>query len=174
MQKQYKFYESKVKLTLISFLMLAVVIFLSFIIFSILGSSDKDIFPLVFMSLTNLFLLFILIFVLPKRIFSKEPVIILTDEGFKSYFIGNILIPWNDIEGFLPYTYQNQPYIGVIVKDEDKYLNLLTNTQQKLSKINMNMGLPPFNIVVTSLKEKPQELFEKLSEFDVSFLVKEE
>jgi len=170
LEKQYHFYESKAKLLFFILFSLACSLFFSYGLYS-LWKSDEPFSNMLFFFFG--FCLFILLAItLTRRFFRNKPVITINSDGIESFYLSNLFIPWDDIEGFLPYTYNNQPYLGVILKDDEKYFNELSKYKQRLAIINVKMGLPPFNLVVASLKESPESLFDKLSEFNATFLIR--
>jgi hypothetical protein len=121
----------------------------------------------------DILVLFVLIFALPKKLKNKKPTLILSEKGIAGIFHSETIIPWEDIEGFLYYRYQHQLLLGILLKDQEKYINKITPFQQKLANINTKMGLPAFNINIRTLKEKPEELFVKLSEFGAEIMIRQ-
>jgi hypothetical protein len=79
-------------------------------------------------------------------------------------------IPWEEIDGMFPYEIHNNAFLGIILKNEEKYMESLPKNKQRLAKINIKTGFPAFNIGISNLKHK-KELVELLDEMKIPFYV---
>lgn len=163
------FYPSKRKLfgAFILFLLFTAV---SLLIIISLFNSDEGMFPKVLFSLIFLLFAFLLVFS-GKKLFSNEPIISLFDHGLTLH--GSInpgYIPYEDIDGVLPYEYQKTQLMGIIIKDEEKYIGKLSRKGKSLAQINQKTGFPPFNISLSYLKD-PDTFIEFLVELEIPFFL---
>jgi hypothetical protein len=108
---------------------------------------------------------------LGKTFFQKEANVTISEKGLTLRGkAGPGFIPWEDIEGILPYEVHNNATLGIILKDEAKYINLMPKGGQRLARLNVRTGFPAFNIGLSNIKKK-QELLDMLLEMNIPFFV---
>ena len=108
---------------------------------------------------------------LGKTFFQKEANVTISEKGLTLRGkAGPGFIPWEDIEGILPYEVHNNATLGIILKDEAKYINLMPKGGQRLARLNVRTGFPAFNIGLSNIKKK-QELLDLLLEMNIPFFV---
>jgi hypothetical protein len=108
---------------------------------------------------------------LAKTFFQKEANVTISDKGLT--LRGKAapgFIPWEDIEGILPYEVHNNATLGLILKDETKYINGMSKGGQRLARLNVKTGFPAFNIGLSNIKKK-QELLDLLLEMNIPFFI---
>ncbi|MGD6844588.1 STM3941 family protein [Bacillus infantis] len=70
-------------------------------------------------------------------IFDKSPLVSFSTEGLEVNGPGGPgQIAWEDFEGIFPYEVHGNAFLGVIVKDEEKYIERLPARKKRLVKIN--------------------------------------
>ncbi|MGT2965229.1 STM3941 family protein [Streptococcus acidominimus] len=93
---------------------------------------------------------------------SNLPPILLVDEkGIvdKSSALAIGFIPWEDISCIHLRSHINQTYISVTLKDNETYLAKMNAFQKYCSKVNLKMGFPLVNIVLTTSNQTPEEVY---------------
>lgn len=72
-----------------------------------------------------------------RMIFDKSPLVSFSTEGLEVNGPGGPgQIAWEDFEGIFPYEVHGNAFLGVIVKDEEKYIERLPARKKRLVKIN--------------------------------------
>ncbi len=148
-----KFYESKRKLIL---LMVGCLLFVGAGgYFSYALFQEGSILFAFIMLLCGGFFLFILT-MYAKKVATGHPHVTLTPEDLELYVLPTekINIRWEDIEGFIPYRMHSNSFLGLVLKEEERYAKLMPNKMKKLSRMNVRMGYPQYNIVLSHLKQK--------------------
>lgn len=108
---------------------------------------------------------------LGKTFFQKEANVTISDKGLTLRgTAGPGFIPWEDIEGILPYEVHNNATLGIIVKDEERYIEAMPRGGQRLARLNLKTGFPAFNIGLSNIKKK-KELLDLLFEMNIPFFV---
>jgi hypothetical protein len=148
-----EFYESKRRLLLLLGGCLLFVV-AGFYFTYTLFKEDRFLYAFI-MLLCGGFFLFILKLNVEK-LTTGHPHVVITPEYLQLYMLPteNIPIRWDDIETFIPYRMHSNSFIGIELKDEGKYAKLMPNKVKKLSRMNVRMGYPQYNIVLSHLKEK--------------------
>ncbi len=114
------------------------------------------------------------LFFLGQTFFQKEANVTVSDRGLTLRGkAGPGFIPWMDIEGILPYEVHNNATLGIILKDEERYLNAMPKGGQRLARLNVKTGFPAFNIGLSNIKAK-QELIDLLLELNIPFFIEAE
>lgn len=167
---QRDFYLSKVRLFVLSALLVVLIIgFAAAVIFMVSNSEGNSI-EIVFVGAVLLLLVCCLYF-LVKNFSQKEANVTVSEEGLTVRGSGGPgFIPWEEIDGMLPYEVHNNAFLGIILKHEEKYMESLPKNKQRLAKINIKTGFPAFNIGLSNLKHK-KELVELLDEMKIPFYV---
>ncbi|MEH7883537.1 PH domain-containing protein [Bacillus sp. JJ1609] len=125
---------------------------------------------IVFFSAVILLLIWSL-FLLGKNFLQKEANVTVSEDGLTVRgTAGPGFIPWEDIEGMLPYEVHNNELLGIILKNEADYIESLPKNKRRLAKINLKTGFPAFNIGLSNLKEK-KELVNLLVEMKIPFYI---
>jgi hypothetical protein len=114
-------------------------------------------------------------FILLKKVLVNEPSVIVSSEGIEiNGYIPKIgFVPWEDIDGCLPYTLNGQPLLGFVLYDEEKYLKKFNGMNRKILEANKGLGYPAINIPLINLKEK-KGLLASLEERKVGFYLENE
>ncbi|WP_226659007.1 STM3941 family protein [Pseudalkalibacillus hwajinpoensis] len=91
-----------------------------------------------------------------KKFLTGEPHVVITPEYLQLYVLPaeKINFPWEDIEGYIPYRIESNSFIGLVLKNEERYAKLMPKKMKKLSRMSVRMGYPQYNIVFSHLKEK--------------------
>ncbi|MFI8687106.1 MULTISPECIES: STM3941 family protein [Rossellomorea] len=160
--KVVDFYESKKRLSLIAVgcvLFVLLCLYLSFVFFFV----DVQYLIGTVVALGGLFFLVCLIQIF-KKLSHDVPHVSMTGDYLIIYVIQEhpVQIRWEDIESYLPYEIYRNAFIGLILKDEDKYRDKMPDKLKRMSRMNVKMGYPQYNIVISNLK-KPQQMLEELS-----------
>lgn len=168
------FYLSKGKMVGVFILMLILLVGVTAMLTSML-LFEEEVHLGTFTILGLIFLLFgWCTYFIGKKLVSNEPAVTVSSKGITLYGTANPgFIEWEDIDGFLPYLYQRNRLLGVILKDEEKYFAQLSPTGKRLAKVNLRMGFPPFNVSLNMLKDVDGFL-EALAENEASFFIEEE
>lgn len=162
------FYFSRVRLFLLSGLLVLLIVGFSAALLVMAGSPDGNTGELIFVGLVDLLLLFCLYF-LAKNFSRKEANVTVSDEGLTIRGPGGPgFMPWEEIDGVLPYEVHNNSLLGIILKDEEKYIETLSKNKQRLARLNIKTGFPAFNIGLGNLKHK-KELVDLLIEMKIPF-----
>jgi hypothetical protein len=108
---------------------------------------------------------------LGKTFFEKEANVTISDKGLTLRGkAGPGFIPWEEIEGILPYEVHNNATLGIILNDEAKYIDSMPKGGQRLARLNVRTGFPAFNIGLSNIKKK-QELLDLLLEMNIPFFI---
>ncbi|GAA0327422.1 hypothetical protein GCM10008967_17410 [Bacillus carboniphilus] len=154
------FYESKGKLV---FLALMSIVFIGLLLyFSFLTFAEQDYLVGVLLLLGAAFFGLCLAMI-GKKLFSKNPYLILNKQYLTIFVLPNspVQIRWEDINDYIFYEIQRNKFIGLSLDNEEGYSKLMPEKMKRLSRINVKMGYPQYNIVFGNLKEK-QRLLEEL------------
>jgi hypothetical protein len=110
-------------------------------------------------------------FLMVKNFSRKEANVTVSDDGLTLRgTAGPGFMPWEDIEGVIPYKAHNNDLLGILLKNEEKYLDSLSKGGKRLARLNLKTGFPAFNIGLSNIKEK-QELIDLLVQMNVPFFV---
>ncbi len=147
------FYESKGRLLLLtigSLLFGGAGVYFSYVLFE-----EGSFFIALILLICGVFFLFFLT-MHAKKLMTGEPHVVMTPESLQLYVVPSekITFPWEDIEGCLPYQIESNTFIGLVLKDEERYASLMPKKVAKLSRMSVKMGYPRYNIVFSHLKEK--------------------
>ncbi|HLR69186.1 phage holin family protein [Virgibacillus alimentarius] len=160
--QEMHFYESKIRL--IFLLILGVVFILFGVLVGIFAFNEGDLGMGALGAVLALFFAFCIVMGL-KRLGNPGPYLTLTEEDLIINASSNnpIYIKWVDIEAFSIYKKNNNKFIGVILYDEEKYRDLMSDKMRKLYHINTVMHLPLYNITWGQIKRRDKErLLEEL------------
>ncbi|MFJ8268693.1 STM3941 family protein [Peribacillus asahii] len=169
MNKQ-SFYESKVKLIGLA----SLTIMLSLIFGAVAISMIAGIIEMSWVMFVLSIIITIILVPTSLKLISKakgnEPSVIVSTEGIEiNGYIPKIgFIPWEDIDGCVPYSLNGQNFIGFILYDEEKYLKKFTGVNRKILEANRGLGYPVINVSLNTLKEK-NSFLEALEEQNVGF-----
>jgi hypothetical protein len=167
---QRDFYFSKVRLFFLSGLVLLLILVFSAALIVMAGSPEGNIGELIFVGLIDLLLVFCL-YLMGKNFSSKEANVTVSDEGLTIRGPGGPgFMPWEEIDGVLPYEVHNNKLLGIVLKDEEKYIESLPKNKQRLARLNIKTGFPAFNIGLSNIKHK-KELVDLLIEMKIPFYV---
>src|SRR5699024_687992 len=100
-------------------------------------------------------------FILIKRLITAAPYLILTEEELmiNPYTEKSIPIKWEDIEGYSIKHVQFNKFIEIILYDEEKYKEQMSNIQQKLNTVRTNESkFSSFAIAYTQIKRKDRDI----------------
>lgn len=168
------FYDSKGRMVGLSILTITLSIAFGFAAISMLtGGMEME--PLMFILLIGITLILLpTSFFLMKKVKNNEPSVIVNEKGITiNGYIPKIgFIPWEDIEGCLPYSLQGQLLLGFVLYDEEKYLNKFTGMNRKILEANKGMGFPAVNIAIKNLKDR-EGFLNSLEENKVAFFIPE-
>lgn len=151
---------------------LLVLLIIGFIVAGIylLADPGEHVAVIVFFSAVILLLIWSL-FLLGQNLMQKEANVTVSDDGLTVRgTAGPGFIPWEDIEGMLPYEVHNNELLGILLKNEADYIESLPKNKRRLAKINLKTGFPAFNIGLSNLKDK-KELVNLLAEMKIPFYI---
>ena len=175
--EKYYVYESKVKVVGVLLLILAVeAMFLFIVTLAFLLEELNFIIGILFAVLALVVL--VALWKTIQKIIMRKPAVILEMEYIT--IINNpkypVKIALKDIFGLLPYGIQGQRFLGIVMEEEieDRYIASIPVKGQRLYRVNKRAGYIPFNIHLNLLKIDGEVLFEKLQEYNLSFLVYED
>ncbi|RSD25071.1 PH domain-containing protein [Mesobacillus subterraneus] len=164
------FHFSKVRIALLFTVMLVLTLGSTLGFLAMLAEPEENGTGLVLFGVLILIFVWVLFF-LGKTFFQKEANVTVSDKGLTVRgTAGPGFIPWEDIEGLLSYEVQNNATLGIILKDEEKYINAMSKGGQRLVGMNVKMGYPAFNIGMSNIKKKT-ELIDLLLEMNVPFFI---
>ncbi|MGA9225974.1 MAG: PH domain-containing protein [Mesobacillus sp.] len=164
------FYLSKVRIFGLTALLSLLII--GFIVAGIymLADPGENVAVIVFFGAVILLLIWSL-FLLGKNFMEKEANVTVSEDGLTVRgTAGPGFIPWEDIEGMLPYEVHNNELLGILLKNEADYIESLPKNKRRLAKINLKTGFPAFNIGLSNLKDK-KELVNLLAEMKIPFYI---
>jgi len=90
------------------------------------------------------------------------PVLIINDKGIYDRRLGVGLIAWGDIEEAQLIEYKDRSYIGVRVKDPERYISRLSGPKLKNMRYNQELGFTKFNISVNGFNINTVELLQHI------------
>ncbi|MGV2876361.1 STM3941 family protein [Macrococcus capreoli] len=101
-------------------------------------------------------LLFIVIaFFFIKKALNKNPMLVITDEGFYDYTTVNSLsdkmIPWSAVEKIETKYQFGEPYASIYLKHPDEILADTKQSQKLIAKVNSNLDAGHINIMLQNL-----------------------
>ncbi|MFD1020833.1 STM3941 family protein [Thalassobacillus hwangdonensis] len=154
------FYESKKKLVFLAIMSFAfglICFFMTYVFFD-----ESDYLVGVLMLAAGL-LCFFAAYRTGKKVSGKNPHVRMTEEHLIIYVLTDhpVEFRWEDIRGYILYSIYGNAFIGLKLDREDYYDQQMPQSAKKLSKANVKMGYPQYNIVVAHLKEK-ERLLEEL------------
>lgn len=161
-EKVIDFYESRKKLSLIAvgcMLFVLLCLYLTYEFFFI----DVNYLIGGIVALGGVFFLFCLIQIF-KKLSVDVPHVSMTKEYLELYVLPDepVHIRWEDIESYIPYEIYRNSFIGLVLFDEEEYRDKMPDKLKRMSRMNVKMGYPQYNIVIGNLKE-PQKLLEELT-----------
>lgn len=164
------FYFSKVRIFVLTALLAVLIIGFTGAVIYMLSDLEENGVAIVFFSAVDLLLVWSL-FILGKNFMQKEANVTVSDAGLTLRgTAGPGFLPWEDIEGILPYKAHNNELLGILLKNEAEYIESLPKSKRRMAKINLKTGFPAFNIGLSNLKDK-KELVDLLIEMKVPFYV---
>ncbi len=107
-----------------------------------------------------------------KKLVNSEPAVTVSPHGLTIYMSEPIDIKWSDIEGFVPYVYQRNRFLGVVLTNENEYIDNLQPTGRRLAKLNQKLNFPAFNVSMNLLKEE-EAFLEALGKNNAIFFMEE-
>ncbi|WP_098440391.1 STM3941 family protein [Bacillus sp. es.034] len=161
-EKVVDFYESKKKLSLIAagcILFVLLCLYLTYEFFFI----DVNYLIGGIVALGGVFFFFCLIQIF-KKLSHDVPHVSMTKEYLFLYVLPDepVHIRWEDIESYVPYEIYRNSFIGLVLNDEEEYRDKMPDKLKRMSRMNVKMGYPQYNIVIGNLKE-PQKLLKELT-----------
>jgi hypothetical protein len=102
-----------------------------------------------------------------RKFFDKRPGLIFSSVGItdNSSSVSAGLIPWNEISGFNIHELQKQKMLIVLVKNQNKYIEVGNVIKRTLNRTNYKMCGSPIAITSNSLKINFDELLELSNEY---------
>ncbi|MCP4537205.1 MAG: PH domain-containing protein [Chloroflexi bacterium] len=100
-----------------------------------------------------------------RRLFDSGPQLVISDAGidYRRSWIGEGIIPWDDIRDLYLWQSQRNVFIGIELEDREKYLSRLSTYKQKMFLANAKAGYPDVAISFQDLTPSLNEVFEYLS-----------
>ncbi|WP_068672209.1 STM3941 family protein [Oceanobacillus sp. Castelsardo] len=94
-----------------------------------------------------------------KKILSPKPYLILTEEKLIISASSKNAVPikWEDIKGYNIQNVHFNKFIEIMLQDEEKYRERMSNTTRKLNKLNDVMNYSPFAIAWGQIKRKDRD-----------------
>jgi hypothetical protein len=82
------------------------------------------------------------------RIAFRRPVLRIDASGINdtSHAFAPGHLCWHEVDRVVVYKYQNQPMLGIVPKDLDSFLSRQSAHVRTYAKMNLGLGIPPFNI----------------------------
>ena len=91
----------------------------------------------------------------------RGPRLTLDDQGVHDRTLGVGLIAWSDIVRAEPYGVARQPFVGLHLRDPDKYLARASHSRKLLARLNAGAGFP-LSINLAGLDADPGEVAEMI------------
>src|SRR5699024_9406674 len=152
------FYPSKVKMIL--FIIIGIV-FLVFGVAVCFAAFKDEVYVISLISAGIATFFTWLLFTLIKRLITAAPYLVLTEEELmiNPYTEKSIPIKWEDIEGYSIKHVQFNKFIEIVLYDEEKYKEQMSNIQQKLNTVGTMGGqFSSFAIAWTQIKRKDRDI----------------
>ena len=90
----------------------------------------------------------------------REPRLTIDDTGVHDRTLGVGVIPWSDIAGAEPYGVAKQPFVGLHLRNEAKYIARASFWSRMLARIHASSGLPAFSVNLSGLEGDPSYIAE--------------
>lgn len=170
-----EFFDSRARMIGFSILTITLTLVFGGISLAMLFGSITLEIPMFILSLILTIVLIPVSIVLLKKATTNEPSVVISTQGIiiNGYIPKIGFIPWEDIDGCIPYQINKQAMLGFILFDEDKYVNKFTGMNKKLLEANRGMGYPAINVSINNLKDK-EGFFEALAEQNIGFYLEDE
>lgn len=175
----YEVYESKSVLYKNLFFMIFGDIVLGAFVIGFLRDFNSDDFLIFLLILCSFVLVVWATFIYIGRIRSNNPILVFEPEHLVLYQTPKRIIhfKWEDIEAFYPYQIRTQKvtqnFIGIILKNEQDYIDTLPKSVQKWAKFNIRTGYPAFSISLALIKkEQHEEVLKNLSATGIPLVTK--
>ncbi|WP_308422065.1 STM3941 family protein [Pontibacillus salipaludis] len=154
------FYYSKGKLIALTFACFLISAVCAAVSYSVFLDGDGLIGSIVLLG--ALLLLFVGVLYI-KKVVNPNPYVIMTDQELTLYVTNQeaVHISWEDIVGVLPYEIHRNKFLGLELANEEKYEEQMPNKVKRMSRLNMKMGYPMYNIILNQVKD-PNGLIEAL------------
>lgn len=109
-----------------------------------------------FIYVLGIFLSSVILFFFYKKMVTKEPAVILSDKGIQinGYAAKIGLIPWVEIKGCVEYSMKGQQLLGLLLYNEDQFLNTIPTVKKNILIAHKTSGHPIINIPINNLKDK--------------------
>lgn len=94
------------------------------------------------------------------QLFDSRPRLIIDNEGVFDRTLRCGKIPWTDILDARLQTISSQPFICLDLRDEERYLTLISPTRRALVAANRALGFSAFSLNLSHVDADPLEVFE--------------
>src|SRR5690625_538026 len=151
------FYPSKVKNI---FFVITGIVFLVFGVAVCFAAFKDEVYVICLISAGLGLYVIWLLFKLIKKLITAAPYLVLTEEELEinPYTEKSIPIKWEDIEGYSIEHIQFNKFIEIVLYDEEKYKEQMSNTRQKLNAVNtVGAKFSSLSIAWTHIKHKDRD-----------------
>jgi len=99
-------------------------------------------------------------FVLLRQGLDRRPRIVIDEKGVTDRTLGVGRIDWEDIETVQLTSVFTNNFVVLKLKNNEKYLQKLSNISKKLTKVNKDLGFGALNLNLSMLDMKPKKIYE--------------
>ncbi len=101
-----------------------------------------------------------------QRLLRHEPSVVIDDEGLhdRASIVAGGLIRWREIAGVTVFAVRKRTMVGIVLKDNDKFLAQFGPLRKLLYKVNLAMGFPLVAIPELTISAKAESLASMISD----------
>lgn len=94
------------------------------------------------------------------RLFRPKIILKIDENGItdNSSMVSAGFVPWDNIKEVFVYGVISEKFIGISLKDEDKFLNEKSMFLRKYLRLTLRLGYPPISITLNSAKDDYDEI----------------
>jgi len=90
------------------------------------------------------------------QIVDNRPRITISDEGIDDRMLKVGVIAWGDIRALWLYRQKGQPFVGLDLRDPEKYLARLSPLMKRMVALNEKLDLPALNLNLAGTRAVPE------------------
>ena len=92
-----------------------------------------------------------------RQMLWRGPRLTIDDEGLHDRTLGVGVIRWDDVQDAWPAEMNGQPFVALVLRDPDVYLDRLGPVRRTLTRANRFVGFPPLSLNLSALKDADAE-----------------
>jgi len=100
------------------------------------------------------------------RLIQRRPSVVIDADGIhdNASMASAGFIRWSDIASATIFSVKNQKMVGILLKDNDRFLSRFGMIRRALAKANISMGYPLVAIPETAVSVKAEQLHEEITQ----------